>query len=60
MAVSAAVMSLALSLGGRSVAAPAKGQPAPGFIAETLAGKRISLAGYRGKSAVILNFFASW
>lgn len=41
-------------------AAPEKGKPAPAISAETLAGKKISLADYKGKSAVILNFFASW
>jgi cytochrome c biogenesis protein CcmG/thiol:disulfide interchange protein DsbE len=45
---------------GRSSAAPDKGKPAPAFTAQTLDGKKITLADYKGKSAVVLNFFASW
>ena len=35
-------------------------KPAPAFSAETLDGKKISLSDYKGKSVVLLNFFASW
>ena len=58
--VSAAALAAGLLAGGRLNAAPEKGKPAPAFSAETLAGKKIALADYKGKSAVILNFFASW
>jgi cytochrome c biogenesis protein CcmG/thiol:disulfide interchange protein DsbE len=37
----------------------AVGQPAPVFVAESLDGKRVALAGYRGRT-VLLNFWASW
>ena len=60
LAASAAILTLGLACSGRSSAAPAKGTAAPGFTAETLAGSKLSLADYKGKSAVILNFFASW
>jgi hypothetical protein len=60
IAASAAILTCGLALGHRAGAAPASGTPAPEFTAETLAGKKLSLADYRGKSAVILNFFASW
>jgi hypothetical protein len=58
--VSAAVMAAGLIASGRLSAAPEKGKPAPAFSAQTLEGKKIALADYTGKSAVILNFFASW
>jgi hypothetical protein len=35
---------------------PEVGQPAPPFTAETIDGKKIALADYRGKSAVLLVF----
>ena len=60
IAVSAAILTFGLAFVDRSGAAPAKGTAAPGFTAETLTGKKLSLSDYRGKSAVILNFFASW
>lgn len=41
-------------------AAPPKGKQAPAFSGESLDGKKITLADYKGKSAVLLNFFASW
>jgi hypothetical protein len=59
-AVPMAILTAGLVLSGRTGAAPAKGTLAPRFTAETLAGKKFSLSDYRGKSAVILNFFASW
>jgi thiol-disulfide isomerase/thioredoxin len=36
-----------------------KGKPAPAFVLENLAGKKVSLESYRGK-AVLLNFWATW
>jgi cytochrome c biogenesis protein CcmG/thiol:disulfide interchange protein DsbE len=38
---------------------PLKGKPAPEFALEDLRGKRVSLAGYKGK-AVLINFWATW
>lgn len=58
--IAAAVLAAGLMSGARLNAAPEKGKPAPGFSAETLAGKKIALAEFKGKSAVIVNFFASW
>ena len=44
----------------RSSAAPTVGKPAPAFAAPTVdTGKRVSLAGYKGKSAVLLNFYSN-
>ncbi len=40
-------------------AANLKDKPAPAFVLEDLAGKKVSLASYRGK-AVLLNFWATW
>lgn len=36
------------------------GRPAPPFTAETTDGKKIALADFRGKSAVLLVFYANW
>jgi peroxiredoxin len=41
-------------------AAPAAGQPAPPVEGETVDGKTVSLAGYRGKSAVLLSFYVNF
>ncbi len=38
---------------------PLKGKPAPNFTLESLNGKEVSLASYRGK-AVLINFWATW
>jgi len=38
---------------------PLVGKPAPAFSLEDLAGKRVSLADYKGK-AVLINFWATW
>jgi thiol-disulfide isomerase/thioredoxin len=38
---------------------PLDGKPAPAFALEDLNGKKVSLAGYRGK-AVLVNFWATW
>lgn len=52
---------LLLGVGALSgAAAPKEGDPAPNFTAETVDGKKISLAEYRGKSGVILNFYANF
>ena len=38
---------------------PLKGKPAPEFTLTDLNGRKVSLAGYKGK-AVLLNFWATW
>jgi cytochrome c biogenesis protein CcmG/thiol:disulfide interchange protein DsbE len=38
---------------------PLKGKPAPDFVLEDLSGRKVSLAGYKGK-AVLINFWATW
>ena len=38
---------------------PLNGKPAPAFALEDLNGKKVSLAGYRGKT-VLVNFWATW
>ncbi len=38
---------------------PLMSHPAPNFTLEDLSGKKVSLAGYRGK-AVLINFWATW
>lgn len=38
---------------------PLMGKPAPAFTLQDLTGKKVSLAGYKGK-AVLLNFWATW
>lgn len=58
--IPAAALVAGLVWSGRLSAAPEKGRPAPSFAVETMDGKKIALADYKGKSAVILNFFASW
>ena len=55
-----AMVAAVMAVGSGRGAVPEKGKPAPAFTAGTLDGKTIALADYRGKSAVILNFFASW
>ncbi len=49
-----------LAGGTRLLAEPKEGKPAPAFTAETLDGKKIALADHRGKSAVILNYYANF
>ncbi len=41
-------------------ASPKVGQAAPEFKAETVDGKKIALSDYKGKSAVLLNFYANF
>ena len=36
------------------------GRPAPAIAGTTMDGKRFNLADYKGKSGVLLNFYASW
>jgi peroxiredoxin len=60
LAAAAAVVAVGVAYNGRLSAATEKGKPAPAFVGETIDGKKISLADYKGKSAVLLNFFASW
>lgn len=51
----------AATLGAASLSAtPKPGDPAPAFTAQTIDGKKVSLADYRGKSAVLLNFYANF
>jgi thiol-disulfide isomerase/thioredoxin len=38
---------------------PLQGKPAPAFALEDLSGKKVSLAGYKGK-ALLINFWATW
>jgi thiol-disulfide isomerase/thioredoxin len=38
---------------------PLDGKPAPAFALDDLSGRKVSLAGYRGK-AVLINFWATW
>lgn len=56
----AAALALGLSAVPRSAAEPAVGKAAPGFSGQTIDGKKISLAAYRGKTAVLLNFYANY
>lgn len=61
----AAALGAVRSLGPRllsqaaDASAPEKGQPAPDFTAQTLAGRPVRLSDYRGQP-VVLNFFAGW
>lgn len=48
-----------LAGGGSAKPGQVKGQPAPDFSLESLDGKPVRLADYRGK-AVLLNFWATW
>lgn len=52
----------ALALAGVASAAPRldRGETAPDFTGTTLNGKKLSLSDYRGKSAVVLNFYADF
>lgn len=36
------------------------GQPAPDFTGTTPQGKKVTLSGFRGKSVVLLNFYANF
>ena len=55
VAVAAAFGTLALAT---SLAAePTVGKPAPAVSGTTVDGKKISLSSYKGKSAVLLNFY---
>ncbi len=38
---------------------PLIGKPAPAFVLEDLSGRKVSLAGFKGK-AVMINFWATW
>ena len=42
-----------------AAAAPGAGKPAPAFSAATVDGKKVSLASFKGKSAVLLNFYSN-
>jgi len=47
------------SSGDGKYVSPLTGKPAPAFALENLAGKKVSLADYKGK-AVLINFWATW
>jgi cytochrome c biogenesis protein CcmG/thiol:disulfide interchange protein DsbE len=47
------------SSGQAQIVSPLVGKPAPAFVLEDLAGKKVSLADYKGK-AVLINFWATW
>lgn len=54
-------LALMVALGAGMVqAAPQVGKPAPNFTGTTTAGKKLSLSQYKGKSAVLLNFYANF
>ncbi len=55
----AAAMAVAAIAAARLAAVPVPGKPAPAFKAQTVEGKPISLAAYKGKSAVLLNFYSN-
>jgi len=59
-AILLALAALAVLGVARLAAATEAGALAPGFTAETVDGKRIALADYKGKSAVLLNFYANY
>ena len=44
---------------GPELSSPLQGKPAPPFALEDLSGKKVSLAGYKGK-ALLINFWATW
>lgn len=61
--VALAVLALALTLAGWGEATepqPAVGHAAPDFTAPDVRGRPIQLADFRGKRAVLLNFWATW
>jgi len=47
------------SSGQAQIVSPLVGKPAPAFVLGDLAGKKVSLADYKGK-AVLINFWATW
>ncbi len=61
--VALAALALALTLAGWGEATepqPAVGHAAPDFTAPDVHGRPVRLAEYRGKQAVLLNFWATW
>lgn len=46
--------------GAPSATTPAAAQTAPDFTLAALDGKQLSLSDYKGKKAVVLDFFATW
>jgi peroxiredoxin len=57
------VLALALTLAGWGEAAepqPVVGHTAPDFTAPDVRGRQVRLADFRGKRAVLLNFWATW
>ena len=55
----AAVLGLTGLTALRLNATPPVGKAAPAFAAQTVEGKKISLASYKGKSGVLLNFYSN-
>ena len=58
-AVVAGALALGLIAAPPASALPQVGRPAPAFSGQTVDGKKISLASYRGKSGVLLNFYSN-
>ena len=58
-ALAAAALGLTGLASLRLNAAPSVGKAAPAFAAQTVDGKKVSLASYKGKSAVLLNFYSN-
>jgi hypothetical protein len=50
----------ALTAVGAALAVVPTGKPAPSIAGTTMDGKKFNLADYKGKSGVLLNFYASW
>ena len=58
-ALAAAALGLTGLAALRLNAAPPVGKAAPAFTSQTVEGKKISLAGFKGKSGVMLNFYSN-
>jgi len=59
-AVSGAALTVALAAGVAAQTAVRTGQVAPDFAGTTTDGKKVRLSQFRGKSAVLLNFYANF
>ncbi|MBI3910981.1 MAG: redoxin domain-containing protein [Armatimonadetes bacterium] len=60
LAIALATLALLVPLTSGAAAALKTGELAPAFTAKTVGGKKIALADYKGKSAVLLNFYANF